>query len=267
MSVSSDLPLTDVELRDLAMSLIESWNAGPLQVEMRPGREQGQFVVTYGLAAHAHRLAKAALLLLENGLTLEAAPTVRSLYEHSLTAQWVGQYKDGAAGFTHEYLRARRATVETLLRTGRQSAREKAQQMEDIDPWEDTPHDAEKPARHFGMLCQELNVTEELYAYYRIMSGMAHPTGHIVDSYVESVDPLVVSREPQGHEQASSSLYLCCVSLVLAGRALDWLDRSHPRREKLRRAARTLGIKPELQLSEAFYTRIRKSKAKQAAKR
>lgn len=206
-------------------------------------------------------------MLADAGLVLEAMPTVRSLYEHALTAQWVGQYEDGAAGFTNEYLRARRNTVETLLRTGLKNAREKAERMEDIHQWEAIPSDADKPARHFGVLCRELNVNDELYSYYRIMSAMAHPTGHIVDSYLETVDPIVVRREPQGHERATPWLYMCCVSLVLAGRAFDWLDRSHPRREELRRAARTLGIKPELQLSEAFYARIRKAKAAGKAKR
>ncbi len=260
--MSSDLPLGDAELRGLAMSLIDSWNAGPKEIELRKGRTQAQLVVVYGLATHAHRLAKAALTLLGEDLVLESMPTVRSLYEHALTAQWVGQYKNGAAGFFNEYRRARRATVQTLLRTGRESAREKAERMEDTEPWEVIPDDAHKPARHFSELCRELNVNEELYSYYRIMSAMAHASGHIVDSYLESVDPIVVRRQPRGHERATPWLYMCCVSLVLAGRAFDWLTRSHLRREELRKAARVLGIVPELQLSGAFYARVRKSKTK-----
>ncbi len=261
--MSSDVLLEDAELRDLAMSLIDSWNAGPKEFELQKGRTEAQFVVVYGLAAHAHRLAKAALMLLDEDLVLEAMPTVRSLYEHALTAQWVGQdlNQNGAAGFFNEYRRARRATAQALRDTGRESSREKADRMEDTEPWKVVPDDAHKPARNFSVLCRELDAKEELYSYYRIMSAMAHASGHIVDSYVETVDPFVVRPQPQGHAR-KPCLYMCCVSLVLAGRAFDWMTRSHPRREELRKAARTLGIVPELQLSEAFYDRIRMSKTK-----
>lgn len=210
------------------------------------------------LALHTHRLGQAVATLLDAGFGIEVGPTVRSVLEHGLTAQWLLQYGDEASyGFAAEAQRQRRSTAETL----RKLVQIQVLKADDADAVlaliaEDMTHEIEKTSaspggRNFYARCQDFAYGDAYYFTYRVLSDFVHPGFTICEAYVESHDPLTFQTEPRALSDPKTWLYNTCCGLLWAARAVDMLDRAHPNREFLRRAARQLGVPLELRLSGA----------------
>jgi hypothetical protein len=77
---------------------------------------------------------------------------------------------------------------------------------------------------------------------------MSHPTAFLVDLYLEERDTEIGIALRHVGDQPKPGPYLAFVvaSLIWAGRAVDFLDRTKSRRSELRSAARRLGITSEL---------------------
>lgn len=121
-------------LRATLEELLAIWDNRPAEVtSVGRGRrvKPARLAVVLGLAAHTHRLARAALLLGDAGNELAAMPLVRGALEHGLTAQWICQYEDEAvAGFANEHERQRRNFAKTLLESGLRNAEEVAELLD-----------------------------------------------------------------------------------------------------------------------------------------
>lgn len=253
---------TEAELSELLDSLLAGWVAQPTTMTSRPRNlVKGQVLTTYTLAAHTHRVAEAAAKLWHKELHLETVPLIRSAFEYALTAQFVAQCEDGVDGFFTEQARTVRISLEQIAAAGWKGAAEIADRVEE---WEAVDTPAALSARRFDVLCDDLEPGGKLsYAVYRNLSSLTHPSRSVVARYLTE-DQETVLQEPKPFEDKSRAwlLYLLCVSLTWAGRAIDMLLRDHPRRSELRRVARQLGIPPELQVSQNY--RARQYKASSA---
>ncbi len=231
------------------------------------------------LALHAHRLGWAVATLLDAGFGMEAAPTVRSVLEHGLTAQWLLQYGDEASyGFVAEQQRQLKTTGKSLS---------KLVQIQVLTPVDaaallaaidnDLKHEIAKtsatPGGHsFAARCGDFAYGEAYYMTYRVLSDYVHPGITIAESYVASDSPLSFRTEPRATDDDSTWLYNTSCGLLWAARAVDMLDRAHPNRESLRRAAQQLGVPDVLRLSgdaqvRRAQDRSKRAKARQDARR
>jgi hypothetical protein len=245
------IALAPADLTKLAQSLIASWRRGTHLTLLRSDHDIARAGTTHGLAAHVHRLAEVALDLLNRGLIIEAMPLVRSCYESALTAHWLVQVPGAPVALANEHVRNRRNLIKTLAGSSPFLQSLGARFQED----EPLPEEGPVPtvsARRFDELCNDLTPGgADAYAHYRLMSSMVHPTVFLIDFYTrEDADPANVTgfKLSLDAEQPSPVPYLAFVvaSLIWAGRAVDYLDKTKARRSELRAAARKIGITSEL---------------------
>jgi hypothetical protein len=233
--------------------LLALWDNAPDETRMPRERDYGpdHVLTVLGLVAHAHRMGHAVAHLVDAGFTIETAPTVRSIYEHGLTAQWMAQYGGNASlGVLKEEVRQRGAAatlIESLPSVRNLPGAEEVLQglREDLVV---PGTEADGSARYFWRLCQDLD-EGSLYLTYRVLSGYAHPGTTTAGFYRQVGDEPELQLTPREVEHETTWLFHTCTGLVWAARAADLLDIQRPRRQPLRRAARTLGIPPELHLS------------------
>lgn len=247
------------DVLEVADSLFRGWEAGmsdDLQGTRRREKSYQQVAVTFGLAAHAHNVASAALELIRCDRVLVAMPLVRSVYECSLKAHWVSQAPDAAAAFVNEDLRQRRAHVETLRRT-----RTLSQFADDMEKQLVESFDTNSSAKQFENICNDLRPGgADAYALYRLLSQLSHATVAVADFYLEphETSPIALRAFPAEEPSGKSWAFTVACSLVWAGRAVDYLDQRAPRRSELRASARRLGITSELHLTPSAYQRMQR---------
>ena len=108
-------------------------------------------------------------------------------------------------------------------------------------------------ARNFEGICNDLaGAGPDAYAVYRLMSHLSHASGLVADQYLTWTDEAPHLKLRMKAQQPDTAVWTFFVpaSLVWAGRAVDYFDDVRRRRSQLRRAARELGIRSALQLSD-----------------
>jgi len=257
--------IDDATLIEHCEAMLATWydDGGQLAFQYRgkPPRE-GKMLTVFGLAAHAHYVGRAALgLLSDPKTTLAAVPLVRLAYEDAITAQWVAQSDDGAEAFYNEEARSREAAAKDLSATSHVIlASVGAEILAKERTRLGTSSDAQ--ARHFKQRCADLTPGgPELYAYYRILCMASHATPHTVERFiVPNEDRSAIAKLSKGAvpepDEGSWLLYFLALSLVLAGRAVDYQDATKSRRSQLRDIASTIGATSELHLTPLAQKRI-----------
>lgn len=256
---------TEAELSKLLDRLLSGWYAQPTEMTIRRSTQRrshtrAQWLTTYALAAHAHRLAHGALKLWRDDFQLECMPLIRAAFEHALTAQFIAQCEDGVLGFFNEAARNQKVRLDDIARAGWDGASEIANRLE---AWETVDTAATQTARSFKTLCEDLEPGGPLsYAIYRTLSALSHASRSTVAYYLDHIEDETVQQEPRefGEPNRSWWLFILCICVVWAGRAIDMLLRDHPRRTELREAAKQLQITPELQVSQKYRMRRRKAR-------
>lgn len=253
-----DLP-SDAESLALLDSLLNGWSSQ--SNDMRARRRNvyaGQFNTTYALAAHTHRVAEAAARLWREQLHVEAMPLIRAAFEHAVTSQFVAQCEDGVDGFFSAQARNQRVSLEQIARAGWDGA---VKVTDGLAAWEGRGGPAADSARNFEKLCNDLTPGGEmLYATYRNLSALTHPSKSIVARYLDAGEETTIFMEPEpiGETAAAWYAYILCSTVAWAGRAFDMMLDDHPRRSELRRAAQQLAITLEFQISDAYRERQRR---------
>jgi hypothetical protein len=252
------------ERRTVADQLLAGWEAAP--EHMRGDRRKNPEVTlaVFGLAAHVHRLARAALLLIDQEMVLEALPLVRSAFETALTCAWINEQPDALPALRNKEDRQWSALVDTLSRPAwRTDDETKAR-------WAALSHEPEstssnQPIRYFKQLCDDLlQAGDQAYGLYRIMSASVHPTINLISRYLREPDEghANLSHIPSPDPSPELWVLLLGGSMVWAGRAFDFNNPSRPRRNELRVAARTLRVPVSLVLTNAARVRVKRPRAR-----
>ena len=250
---------SETQLSDLIGQLLATWREGTsYNVRIEDDTTLTRFGVAYGLTAHAHRLAEVAAPLLRDGHVLESMPLVRAAYEASLTAVWCVQIQTGPIALANKHVRQRKALIRTLNES--QSLTSIAAKVREEEP---IAYDGKIGGDSFEEICRSLTPGgSDAYAHYRLMSSMTHPSAFLCDFYLQEDEtvPIAGIRLRQEPEQQKAAPYLAflAASLIWCGRAIEYLNKAHPRRTQLRAAARELGITSELQPSSPDIARKRR---------
>ena len=254
------MTITATRMVELAEELLSTWLSPEVDQSftVRRGEREAtaqQFAAVHGLAAHVHQLASVAIAPLREHHVLEALPLIRAAYECALTAQWVAQTDDGASAFVNKDLRQRRRHVHTLESAVSQVFREAAPNVA-ARIMDELPTTAS--ARNFETICLELQPGgKDAYAIYRMMSHLSHASVLVADQYLSALDrdPWVALRMEADQPDPATWTFFVPVTLVWAGRAVDFFDGTRRRRSQLRAAARELKVESALQLSDAAVLR------------
>ena len=258
------------EVYQLASLLQEAWespSSAMMGFQKRGERPNpGRFALVFGLAAHTHEVAVSALLLWRQGHQLAAMPLIRAAWESAISAQWVAQAADGAQALLAESARQHVAAAVTYIKAGVREIAEAGARMIAEDYAEEQLTSSRPQGRNFQRLCEDFNGGPVLYAYYRYMSAYIHPRATVVDQYLSpsaTGDGIAALRtEPrfddEQREFSSPALpFFAPWSMILAARAVDFIDKSHHRRSQLRKLSKDLGVDSELHLTAEAERRIR----------
>lgn len=252
------------DLRATLDELLLRWEQGPSTTTTRRGVRvtpaRVKFIGT--LAAHAHRLGRAVALLTDAGMHVETAPTVRSVYEHGLTLQWLITYgEDAMWAALNEALRQRRAVgldLEKLVEAGGlESVRPVVAALLNAPPGD--PSGADAQARAVKAMCDDIVRGDEFYFTYRTLSGFTHPGITVANQYVDSAEPPTIAIEPHPIGFPALWLYTTCCAVIWAARAVDILDGTHPNQGFLRAQARRLDIPDKVTLTDRAVIRRQKA--------
>lgn len=258
--------------------LLEGWqetyarSGGQLTFGQRDERPHaGRFVSIYGLAAHAHALIEHARPHLTTELLPAVLPLVRQAYECALTATWMALNRESAFAQFNEEIRRTRAVRVTLGKS-----RQFADRVELLaqEPEELSGVASLAQARNFSVLCDDLEPDgATFYLVYRILSKYCHSGPFVIDQYLTpdedtgDIAALHVRPDRPGIDPELTT-FVAAAALILAGRAVDFIEPSRTRRSDLRRAAHELGIPTELRLSAHARQRIDKAeKSRRRAQR
>ncbi len=237
--------------------LLRSWHGDTgSHLGQGAGSNPARFSSIYGLAAHAHESARAALLLIEHGMVLAAVPNVRAAYECGLTAQWLLRVEDGTVGFLREGHRQRRNMLATAKQVVAGWDWERADQI--AAEFSHDPSTADDAARHLQKRCDDLQPGgQAAYLYYRALSVLSHASPYLVDYYLDLPEGanLPTLRKLPKDEDRYTWLHLLAMALVWAGRAVDACSKQHIRRSQLQAAARELAIPLDLRAAERVWVR------------
>jgi hypothetical protein len=228
------------QYRDAAEKMITDYRkAGPIATKQRLYRT---VLIGHGWCAEVHRLAEAALQLLDLGFGHEAPILLRTMFETTISLHWLSQKGDpGAEGVFTEGERLNRAAaidVETAF----------SPPQDLIDAIKNTPVDKTEESKTFGRIsaqCDEIDPTKQLYSVYRYLCGYAHPSAISAFAFVEeSMDPPHLRSTPKDHDSMVEVTAAMC--LLWAGRAFDEMVNGKPRKPFLRSVAKEVQLRPIL---------------------
>lgn len=254
-------PVTDPEgLTGVIRGLLDGWAIESESVDLgqrdrRP--DPARFVAVHSLAAHVHRLADAALILMEADRPLEAMPLVRLAFESAITAMWLAQNEEGGRALVNEFSRQQRATRQSLSKSKNPAFAAQELDLSYVDA-PDLHSYSSAQARAFQQMCEDFNGGADLYIYYRLMSAFSHPGLRVIEEYILPSDEgddvkglLNVSR----FSPSAMWLFFIAASVVWAGTAFDYIDVARRRRSQLRQAAKAIGVTRDLHLTSAAHLR------------
>lgn len=222
-------------------------------------------VAILGLSTHALRLAPQIAQLLRQNFGWLVPPLVRLNFECGITAQWVRHVPDGFEAFASEALRQRRNFIDEIERTALTFDRPVATLDDELaTDWSDSTS-SEGSARSFKQRCDDLAPGGDVYyVLYRYLSMTCHASSSLVDRYFADSGDLgngvpTFKAFPTGVPE-NLSAHLTAASAVWAGRAVGMVLKKLPLladlREELRRCARVLQIKSDLEISSVAWLRV-----------
>lgn len=114
---------TEDQLRQILIDLLNGWAAGRadgrgFSTKAHPARVG----VVYALTAHAYKMGYATKALLEAGFKVETLPSIRAVYEATLTLSWIAQTDDGLPAYLNRNHNHQKALRDSAKAAGWDSA-------------------------------------------------------------------------------------------------------------------------------------------------
>lgn len=260
-TVSDDSTIPDEdELRGLCADLLSDWDLAlnSSNGHLTLGRsdqaaDPARFATTFAFVAHAHHLVKAACELLANGDYASAVPLLRVAYESAISAVWSADSTEATKAIELELMRGAKNLRMGLVETGLfEGVLDQLPEPTERLALEDVDREAIDQARRFNRMCEALE-PEGVWVYqqFRLLSGLAHPSGSVISMFVPGSGELVhASPVPAGSASYLSWWHAAGMTLLHAGQALDRLDPEGRRTETLKRAGVVLGWETPLGLKK-----------------
>lgn len=226
--------------------------------------------VVLGLAAHCHELARVVVAMEGTAAAWTLVPTVRTMMESAVAANWVLKNEEGARAFAHRAADERRLAADDMgAMKGAvwKGASGRVKQRPDLL----RKSSSTAVARNFKRMCHDIeDVGPEIYLVYRALSWYAHPGMPVAGLYFREIGArpgiAFTGVQPSAHGHALL-LTTAARAVLWAGGAVDSMDRQgRVRGPVLREAGRALSTRPVLNLTMQASSRIRQSLRQRASK-
>ncbi|SDP46569.1 hypothetical protein SAMN05660199_03962 [Klenkia soli] len=233
-------------LRVKVKLVLERWSAASEEqsdITSRPKIHPAHLLTVWGLTAHVFNQGR--FLFPHLGVTgLEIAPIVRSQFETALTVQWIVLRGPKALpGFLNEGVRQRVNLGRSMQQAGWGGT--SPELIERLAAERVPSEGLDDQAKNLLRMVECFKGHESLYALYRFMSGLSHPSASVVDEYANQTEGpglgVELMREAQSLGQMPWEWSVLC-SLVWAGRALDYISHESPDRHFYNSVAREAGM-------------------------
>jgi hypothetical protein len=196
----------------------------------------------WGLTSHVYEQARMVRPLIESHGGIELAPTIRSMYENALMAQWLVERGPKALpGFLKVGARQRFNLAKTMHEASWTGMTDEiVQRLESGIPDEG---ELAAQAKHFEKVLGDFEGGRLLYAVYRYLSGLSHPGITIVDAYahMDTGGNVSLRREAEMRDPGTWA-WTTVWALVWSRGALDSLTDASPARHFLKGVAREAGM-------------------------
>jgi uncharacterized protein DUF5677 len=207
----------------------------------QPSDEQmaEQLSVAWGLYCEVHRLARAAMLLADNGMGNEGVVLNRVMLEHTIVLHWViARGHDGIEAIRASQSKQMRKWLDRTKGTRLEVPPEIAGEITATF----TGIDEANAAGFFSDICRQVGC-EDLYAVYGIWSQSVHPSLATSNAYVDQASG-ILRLTPAHDHPANVTLVAHC--LIWAQRALDRVVPDPVRAQGLRNLASLIQAVPVL---------------------
>ncbi|MFD4135539.1 DUF5677 domain-containing protein [Streptomyces goshikiensis] len=232
---------TSTQCREAIRAIIDDYRKATSA--RAPGQKHRVVLIGHGWCAEIHRLAEAALSLIDNDFRHESLILVRTAWEMTISLHWLTQKGDkGAEGVFSEGARQSKALLGDM-------AKAKFDIPQNVlDAVLQLPYDKTEEAltfKYFQQQCDAIDPSRLLYSVYRHLSGSAHPSDTAAHPFLNPLtDPPGLMMNPRDSPPASEVTMAQC--LIWAGRSFDSLVSGQPRKQFLKQKARELGLVPVL---------------------
>jgi hypothetical protein len=229
----------DLELhRSIVQVLVSEYERGipPRDIE---GVSREVLACAWGFYAQVNRLARALLLLIDNGMGHETYILARVALEHTVLLHWVVERRDAGVAAV---LASQSKRVSQTLNIVREAQMVFSPRIEREMREVTVSVNEAKAVGQFKTICKELNALE-LYFLYGVQSSFVHPSVATVNTFLDAEGNPVNQAQRRVHEVNLAVLAYC---LIWANRDLDTLTPGHPRAEELERLARSIEVAPVL---------------------
>lgn len=235
--------------------LIKSWRREEgREFEMKTDLGLGRGVLIWGITKHAVELTESVLVLEDAGRTKYSGALVRLLLECAITTTWVQLRDDSDSALMFEFFRSRRNALADLPATFQEAdvevLREIAEQLEFYKDFQ-TLEGAKIAAR-----AKSIRGGDELYLYYRILSGASHAGASLAEEEISAFEPTqehpvgIRLGAEQDPKYETNLLGLTLVWLTLCMRACNAIDQQGRQKAQVEDAIRKIGMKVPLGLAE-----------------
>lgn len=265
------MPVDEGELRSIIDELQQAWaDHGDADALYQPaarrdrpftGYDTVRLAIVFGWTRHLYETARAAVLLIDNGMPNAAVPLVRQMYECALSAVWLVQSRDqhGVHAIVREHGRNRSALMNEVRNAESLTFRRTADDVADVGLGSD--RETLDTARRFRDICLDLTPGGvDLYILYRLLSSYSHASLSVTDLYYKNPDSetqVLPYRLAQARPAipAETLLNAAAIALVWGARAYTYTSKDKTHRSIIRRLANALGVTSELQLSDHYRRR------------
>lgn len=190
----------------------------------------------HGLTMHVVNSARAALLLMDQGLAVQAAPLVRIALEHAAAVQWVVVTPAGAEQFTQQASFKSAKFRDVVERVGFEIPEDM------VEYYKNAPKPrANRTLSEVRKMFLDLDPTEWLYVQYAYLSGYVHPSTTVVSAYLDTSQQPAHLLLHGGHEPRPLLLTLT-LSLSAATAAYLDLVLAKPYKARIRKITETVGV-------------------------
>jgi hypothetical protein len=220
-------------------------------LRLRSGREPAHGAALWGLSAHVYAQAARIRPLIGHGEGIELAPVVRAMLECSLRAQWLAQRGPKALpSFLHDGARQRLNLGTSMMQAAWVGM--SADNIERLQEEVPSRGELDDQGRRFERMLHDFEAGTVLYAIFRFLSGLAHPSTTLIDAYTDTDERsgAISLRHRAALDGAEATwTWLIALALVWAWSALDSISSESRDRHYLRSIARETGTAAMLELT------------------
>lgn len=210
------------------------------------GEDAERLAMLHGLLAHTFGMARAALLLIDGKQFAAANVLTRVALEHGVFAQWAHLHPKGLVGLSQAEVLSYRK-----LFNGLKEGFDFPQNFIDFYEAKMTkPENVASEVTWFEGMCNSFVDGENLYYFYRLLSGYVHPgnlTGRLYRDIPSDKGPITLRWHAHSESQLPV-LHNLTLSVALVAWIYEDLRESKPRLGEIQSIAEQVGVSVPLAL-------------------